>query len=89
MESFVAIMALVAASVIDPGIYFAMNSPARRDRHDRGERGRGQVTRMGLHGHARDDRPRRQPTSARRPIISRAGGAPTLAVGMAHIFSTR
>lgn len=28
MESFVAIMALVAASIIEPGIYFAMNSPA-------------------------------------------------------------
>src|SRR5690606_6130968 len=28
MESFVAIMALVAASIIDPGVYFAMNSPA-------------------------------------------------------------
>ncbi|NEL80603.1 MAG: carbon starvation protein A, partial [Xanthomonas perforans] len=28
MESFVAVMALVAASIIEPGIYFAMNSPA-------------------------------------------------------------
>ncbi|NLB57084.1 MAG: carbon starvation protein A, partial [Gammaproteobacteria bacterium] len=28
MESFVAIMAMVAAAIIDPGVYFAMNSPA-------------------------------------------------------------
>ncbi len=34
MESFVAIMALVAASTIDPGVYFAMNSPAAAAGHD-------------------------------------------------------
>src|SRR6201999_1329675 len=28
MESFVAIMAIIAASIIDPGIYYAMNAPA-------------------------------------------------------------
>ena len=28
MESFVAVMALIAASVIEPGVYYAMNSPA-------------------------------------------------------------
>ncbi len=38
MESFVAIMALVAASVIEPGIYFAMNTPAALIGTDGGER---------------------------------------------------
>ena len=28
MESFVAVMAIIAASIIDPGIYYAMNAPA-------------------------------------------------------------
>ena len=33
MESLVAIMAMIAASVIHPGVYFAMNSARRADRH--------------------------------------------------------
>ena len=43
--------------------------------------------RLGLHRHPRHAHPDRRRTSARRRILSRTGGAPTLAVGMAHILS--
>jgi carbon starvation protein len=85
MESFVAIMALVAASIIDPGVYFAMNSPAAIVGTDPASAAAA-VTAMGfpitadtIAATARD--------VGETTIISRAGGAPTLAVGMAHIFS--
>ncbi len=32
MESFVAVMAMIAASILDPGLYFAINAPRRRRR---------------------------------------------------------
>ena len=35
MESFVAVMAIIAASIIDPGLYYAMNAPAARRRRHR------------------------------------------------------
>ena len=85
MESFVAIMALVAASIIDPGVYFTMNSPAALV-GTTPESAAAAVTAMGfpatpelISGTAAD--------VGEHTIISRAGGAPTLAVGMAHIFS--
>ncbi|MDN0074762.1 carbon starvation CstA family protein [Crenobacter sp. SG2303] len=84
MESFVAIMALIAASVIDPGVYFAMNSPAAVVGHTVQEAsqvisGWGfVVTPDMLNQVARD--------VGETTILSRAGGAPTLAVGMAHIL---
>jgi carbon starvation protein len=84
-ESMVAVMALVGASVIDPGIYFAMNSPAAIVGTDPASAAQA-VSAMGfaitpeaLSQIARD--------VGETSIISRAGGAPTLAVGMAHIFS--
>ena len=84
-ESMVAIMALVGASVIDPGVYFAMNSPAAIIGSTPESAARA-VTAMGfaitpdtIAATARD--------VGETTIISRAGGAPTLAVGMAHIFS--
>ncbi len=85
MESFVAIMALVAASTIDPGIYFAMNSPpgllgatAQSAAAAVGQLGF-VITPDVLTQTARD--------VGELSIISRAGGAPTLAVGMAHILA--
>ncbi|HEY0063851.1 MAG TPA: carbon starvation CstA family protein [Telluria sp.] len=85
MESFVAIMALVAASTIEPGIYFAMNSPAAL-LGTTAESAAAAVSQLGfvitpemLTQTAKD--------VGETTIISRAGGAPTLAVGMAHILS--
>ncbi|MYM85252.1 carbon starvation protein A [Duganella sp. FT50W] len=85
MESFVAIMALVAASTIDPGVYFAMNSPAAL-LGTTAESAAQAVSQMGFY-----ITPEMLVQTAKdvgeHTIISRAGGAPTLAVGMAHILS--
>lgn len=84
MESFVAIMALVAACVIEPGIYYAMNSPAAvigtsPEQVAQVVSSWGFViTPADLVQTAKD--------VGENTIISRAGGAPTLAVGMAHIL---
>jgi carbon starvation protein len=85
MESFVALMAILAASILDPAIYFAMNSPGALI-GTTAQSAAAAVTAMGfpatpevLTNTARD--------IGEVTIISRAGGAPTLAVGMAHIFS--
>jgi carbon starvation protein len=85
MESFVAIMALVAASTIEPGVYFAMNSPAAL-LGTTAESAAQAVSQMGFY-----ITPEMLTQTAKDvgevSIISRAGGAPTLAVGMAHILS--
>ncbi|MGF3054005.1 carbon starvation CstA family protein [Microbacterium sp. YY-03] len=87
MESFVAIMALVAAISIDQGIYYAMNSSAAAT-GGTVEGAVAWVNSLGLTGvHLTPDM---LTTTAENvgeeSIISRTGGAPTLALGLAHIM---
>jgi len=86
MESFVAVMALVAASIIEPGIYFAMNSPAALI----GTTPESAAAAISQWGFLLT--PEMLQETARNvgetTIISRTGGAPTLAVGMAQIFAS-
>jgi carbon starvation protein len=85
MESFVAMMALVAASTIEPGVYFAMNSPAALI-GSTAESAAQAISHWGFYV-----TPEMLTQTAldvgEKSIISRAGGAPTLAVGMAQILS--
>jgi carbon starvation protein len=85
MESFVAIMAMIGATVIEPGVYFAMNSPAAVIGTTTAQAaqiisGWGfAITPDAINQIARD--------VGENSILSRTGGAPTLAVGMATILS--
>lgn len=85
MEAFVAVMALVGASILDPGIYFAMNSPAAVLGPDAASAAAA-VTNMGFPITA-DALTQAAKEVGEATIISRTGGAPTLAVAMAEIFS--
>lgn len=84
MEAFVAIMALIAACVLDPAVYFAMNAPAAAigTTVDSAAQAISQwgfvVTPDVLSQTAKD--------IGETTILSRVGGAPTLAVGMAQIL---
>ncbi|MEV6173170.1 carbon starvation CstA family protein [Streptomyces sp. NPDC051954] len=85
MESSVAVMALVAASIIDPGLYFAMNAPSgvigttvENASQVVGSWGY-QISPADLAQAARD--------VEESSLLSRTGGAPTLAVGVSQIFS--
>ncbi|POH75411.1 carbon starvation CstA family protein [Arthrobacter glacialis] len=87
MESFVAIMALVAALSIDRGIYFAMNSSSGATGGTI-EGAAAFVNSLGLTGVSVDAATLAQTASdvGEESIVSRTGGAPTLAVGLAHIM---
>ncbi|CNE40747.1 carbon starvation CstA family protein [Yersinia bercovieri] len=85
MESFVAIMALICASVIDPGVYFAMNSPVALIGSTV------ESAALAINSWGFVVTPETLTMIAQdvgeKSILSRAGGAPTFAVGMAHIIS--
>ncbi|MEP6722549.1 MAG: carbon starvation CstA family protein [Variovorax sp.] len=83
-ESFVAVMALVAASCIEPGVYFAMNSPAALV----GTTPAAVAQTISSWGFAVTPEMLLQTAKdvGESTILGRAGGAPTLAVGMAHIL---
>ncbi|WP_019573964.1 carbon starvation CstA family protein [Curvibacter lanceolatus] len=83
-ESFVAVMALAAASVIDPGIYFAMNSPAALVGNT--PEAVAQVISTWGFVITPDVLIQTAKDVGENTILARAGGAPTLAVGMAHIL---
>jgi carbon starvation protein len=85
MEAFVAVMALVAACVLQPGVYFAMNAPAALI----GTTVESAAAAISSWGFVLT--PELLTTTAQQigetTILSRTGGAPTLAVGMAQILN--
>lgn len=85
MESFVAIMAMICATVLEPGVYFAINAPAAVlgttvESAAEAVRTLGfVVTPETLSLLAKE--------VGESTILSRTGGAPTFAIGMAHIIT--
>ncbi|MEX6212010.1 carbon starvation CstA family protein [Providencia huaxiensis] len=106
MESFVAVMALVAASIIEPGLYFAMNTPPAAlgitmpNLHELGGTDgaaiMAQLKDVSVHAAATVSSwgfvisPEQIMQTAKDigepSVLNRAGGAPTLAVGIAFVF---
>ena len=85
MESFVAIMALLSAAVMEPGIYFAINSAAAAIGTDAAHAA-GVISGWGFPLDA-DALAKLTREVGETTLLSRTGGAPSLAVGMAEIFS--
>src|SRR4051794_18920847 len=85
MESFVAVMAIIAACIIEPGLYYAMNAPA-------GVLGDSvQSASQAVNGMGFQISPGELQAAAasvdEQTLVARTGGAPTLAIGMSQIFS--
>ncbi|CAL9467675.1 Peptide transporter CstA [Actinosynnema sp. ALI-1.44] len=84
-ESFVAVMALIAACLLDPGLYFAMNSPAGVV----GTTVQSASAAVGQLGFTITPEQLQSAAAAvqESTLVARTGGAPTFAVGMSEIFS--
>jgi carbon starvation protein len=81
MESFVGVMAMIAACTLEPGVYFAMNTtPAALA-------GASDVLRTAGFVVSPDQMQALAAQVGEQTLIARTGGAPSLAVGIAHIFS--
>jgi carbon starvation protein len=87
MESFVAVMAIITASIIDQHLYFAMNAPLGLT-GGTAEKAAAYTNSLGLSGPAVTPAELSQAASdvGESSIISRTGGAPTLAVGISEVF---
>ncbi|MEU5978327.1 carbon starvation CstA family protein [Streptomyces sp. NPDC047315] len=85
MESFVAVMALIAAAVLDPGLYYAMNAPAGV-LGNTVESASAAVANLGF-TISPEDLAAAAKDVEESTLVARTGGAPTLAVGMSQIFS--
>ena len=85
LESFVAIMAMVAACVLEPGVFFAINSPAGIV----GSEAHEVITKINSWGFAVTVEQMNQLADdvGEKTLFARTGGAPSLAVGMATIFA--
>ena len=85
LESFVAIMAMIAACVLQPGVYFAVNSPAGVV----GATPAAAVATVSAWGFpvTVQDMETLAGDVGETTLFYRTGGAPSLALGMAHIFA--
>jgi carbon starvation protein len=86
LESFVGVMAMVAACAMPPGVYFAINSPSSIV----GSTADAAAVTISSWGYQLDGQTmtRLAQSVGEQTLLNRAGGAPSLAVGMAQIFSS-